>query len=249
VLEKAERFQLTDWKEKVSLIRQAGCPYIMVFRFDTVLAGYTGEEFIAALLKRIDIRYLIVGDDFKFGKNRYHGIPFLRKLFKARGGAVQMLRKRTITKETVSSSRIRAYIQAGDVVSAGRLLGRCFSLNGTVVSAKKLGRLIGVPTANLSVPASMILPRTGIYAARVLFRKKSYDAVANIGFNPTIDSENKQVCVEVHIFDFSRDIVGQTLTVFFIQRIRDERKFGSLAELSSAIQGDIAESKEILSRG
>lgn len=249
ILERTQRFHLTDWKEKVSLIRQAGCPYAIVFRFDTALAGYTGEAFIEAVLRQVNIRYLLVGDDFKFGKNRFHGIPFLRTLFKARGGAVQMLRKRKIHGETISSSQVRAYIQAGDVVSAGRLLGRNFSLNGIVVSAKRLGRLIGVPTANISVPPSMLLPRTGIYAVRVLLKGKSYDAVANIGFNPTIASDDKQLCFEVHIFDFSRDIAGQELTVFFEERIRDERKFDSLAALSAAIQQDIVESKKILSRG
>lgn len=240
VLAGARHFHLTGLEEKIEAIRKAGCPYMIVLRFDKRLAEYTGEDFIRRLLRTVSIRHLLVGEDFKFGKNRFHGIPFLRDFLKERGGSVRIYAKRIHHGVPVSSSCIRALLLSGDVEKSCNLLGQPYSLTAEVVTGKGIGRVLGVPTANLHLDEDKLIPGNGVYIVQVAIAGKKRWGVCNVGYSPTLDPGSSRKTVEVHILRHHRSLLRKEITVSFIKKIRDEKRFASLIALRSAIQKDIA---------
>lgn len=239
VLHKAEHFHLTDIEEKIDYIQKAGCPYYMVLRFDRRLAEYSGEKFIQELLTLLPLKHLIVGEDFKFGKNRYHGISFLKTFLKQRRGSVRIIKKRKSHHLPVSSSQIRDLLRNGRIEQANDLLNRAYAVTGTVIKGKGIGALLGVATANIDSAKHKVIPAQGVYAVFVTIDTKEYQGVCNIGFNPTIAGRLEKLSLEVHLLHFHQSIVGKKITVRFLKRIRDEKKFLSLHDLREAIEKDI----------
>jgi len=187
--------------------------------------------------------HLIVGADYAFGRNREGDVPFLQRKGAEFGFTVEALEPVRTGAEVYSSTLIRRRLGAGDVAGVVALLGRHFTLEGRVTHGANRGRQLGFPTANL-VTDKEILPRPGVYAVKVRWREEFFAGVMNIGFNPTFGTE--RISLEVHLLDFHGDLYGETLRVYFIERLRDEMVFPSAAALVEAIARDVAVARKIL---
>jgi len=242
--EKAPRL-LNTYAEKERLIAASCIDVLVEIPFNRVLAAMTPEQFVDdILLARIGVRHLVVGYDYTFGRNRSGNVEFLIETGKRLGFTVEVIGPVQRGEVTSSSTLIRRLLAAGDVVGVVGPLGRNFTLEGRVVHGVGRGRQIGIPTANL-LTEKEILPRPGVYAVRVKHQGVLCDGVMNIGFNPTFGLE--RISLEVHLLDFSGDLYGETLRVYFVERLRDERVFPSVEALKEAIHADIAQARKLLS--
>ncbi|HTF82621.1 MAG TPA: riboflavin kinase, partial [Cytophagales bacterium] len=197
------------------------------------------------IIGTIGTQTLLLGHDHRFGKNREGSFAYLKENESKFGIEVFEISRLDIDAAAVSSTRIREYIHAGNMPAAAALLGRYYSVYGTVISGKKLGRTIGYPTANIRVSnAQKLLPKLGVYAVAVELEQVYYGGMLSIGYNPTV-SDSDTIHVEVHIFDFNSDIYDKELTIQFLKRLRDELKFGSLEELKTQLHQDALDSKHI----
>ncbi len=235
---------LNTYAEKERLIA-ASCIDLMVsLRFTHELADLPAARFVTDILVgRLGLKHLIVGYNYAFGRNREGDVPFLRSQGKELGFAVEILEPVAVGSEVYSSTLIRRRLAAGDVAGVVALLGRHFTLEGRVIYGANRGRQLGFPTANLLTDKE-ILPRPGVYAVKVRHQDHFFDGVMNIGFNPTFGTE--RISLEVHLLDFDRQIYGDLLRVYFIERLRDEMIFPSGVELAGAITRDIVHAREVL---
>jgi riboflavin kinase/FMN adenylyltransferase len=195
------------------------------------------------LVDKIGIRHLVIGYDYRFGKGRGGNAELLRRMGEQLGFSVEVLEPISEGGEAYSSTRIREMIQQGEVGEVTGLLGRHFTFEGTVVHGFKRGGKLGFPTANLKTDKEL-LPKIGVYAVKVKRGEKFLDGVLNIGNNPTFEAAGQ--FIEVHLFDFSEQIYGENLRIYFIERLRDEMKFTDSARLVHAIQHDIDKARQIL---
>jgi riboflavin kinase / FMN adenylyltransferase len=241
--ERAPRL-LNTYAEKERLIA-ASCIDLMVsLPFTRQLAAMPADRFVTEILmRRIGLVHLIVGADYAFGRNREGDVPFLQRKGAEFGFTVEALEPVRTGAEVYSSTLIRRRLGAGDVAGVVALLGRHFTLEGRVTHGANRGRQLGFPTANL-VTDKEILPRPGVYAVKVRWREEFFAGVMNIGFNPTFGTE--RISLEVHLLDFHGDLYGETLRVYFIERLRDEMVFPSAAALVEAIARDVAVARKIL---
>jgi riboflavin kinase/FMN adenylyltransferase len=187
---------------------------------------------------------IFVGYNYRFGKGRKGNIQLLKDLGQELGFAVREVEQVSFEGEVVSSTRIRQLLKNGEVVHASRLLGRPYTLCGIVVKGDGRGRGLGFPTANIAAKHS-IIPSNGVYAVKLFVRDKYYDGIVNIGMRPTFDTNS--LAIEVHIFAFDEDIYGEEITLYFIQKIREEKKFQNAEALITQINADIKKAKNILS--
>jgi riboflavin kinase/FMN adenylyltransferase len=184
------------------------------------------------------VKYLVIGYDHHFGKDRGGNIKVLQQFEKDYGYEVEEIDALDIDHISISSSKIRHALEEGKITLANNYLGHYFFLYATVIPGKQLGRKLGYPTANLKSGSSdKLIPKIGVYFVEVVVDGLSYYGMMNIGYNPTTDSDQK-VKMEVHIFDFSRDIYKETVRINFIDYIRDEKKFNNLEELTLALDSD-----------
>jgi riboflavin kinase/FMN adenylyltransferase len=197
------------------------------------------------LVRALGLKHLIIGYDYAFGRDRQGDAAFLLKCGERCGFTVEVLLPITHDQEIYSSTRIRQLIQAGEVEVASSLLGRHFSLEGTVVRGAGRGHSLGFPTANLATDKE-ILPRTGVYAVKVRHGEAFLDGVVSIGRNPTFGGQ--ELTVEVHLLDVDENLYNETLRLYFMRRLRDEERFASVTALRAAITGDIDNARQILSR-
>jgi riboflavin kinase/FMN adenylyltransferase len=238
-----------SFREKVPVLRELGIDRLLRIRFDKRFAAVRATDFIRdALIEGLGVRHLVVGDDVHFGYGREGNIELLRDWGARHGFTVDSTSTIALQGERVSSTRLRALLREGDFEAAERLLGRPYSMAGKVVVGKRLGATIGVPTANLEL-RRLRAPLAGVYAVEV----RGLDApvlhgVANVGTRPTVDDGTK-ANLEVHILDFGQNIYRRTIDVVFRKRIREERRFGSLDELTSRIAIDIREAREFFGIG
>jgi len=224
---------------KLQVINSLGADTILLLRFDKPFSERTGEEFVRSLTSEAgQLRSICVGANFVFGHKRSGNVDLLRKLGSELSFTVHGLAAVALDGKAVSSTRIRQAIGTGNIDAAGQMLGRAYSLVGTVVSGDKLGRQLGFPTANLDV-AGLVLPPSGVYAAQARTDAKLHRAVVNIGSRPTLQNPKPQLTVEAHLLDFSGNLYGQELELFFVEKLRDERKFPSVSELRDQIAQDI----------
>lgn len=210
---------------------------------DAEFMSMSAEEFIdKILIGTFGCAHAVVGYNFRFGKDRYADASLLNSLCAKRGIECTIISRVTCDLKSgtvdASSSNIRLYLSEGDVESASRLLGRRYSLHGEVMHGKKIGRTIGIPTANIEVGDKIILPKTGVYATIARIDGCEYPSITNIGKNPTVSSEGR-VNVETNIFDFKDDIYSKEISIEFTERIRDEKKYADLTELKKQINADI----------
>jgi riboflavin kinase / FMN adenylyltransferase len=224
---------LVPLQRRIELLEEAGVDDILVLHFDEKLASLTPEQFADDVLRAAGIEVVAAGDGFRFGRGRAGDLGLLADLgFDVRH--VPLV-------ENISSSRIRQYLQAGDVTNAARLLGRPAEVEGIVVHGDHRGRLLGFPTANLQTPPDVLVPKLGIYAGATL----GHRAAVSIGTNPTYGGTERRA--EAHLLDFDGDLYGQRLVVELWEHLRDEAKFSSEAELVEAIAADCARTRAVKS--
>ena len=235
---------ITHTGQKLELIEKAGVDIIVCVSFDREFAAIPARDFVKEILvRKIGIREIVVGYDYTFGHNREGDINLLREMGEELGFVVHLVGPVQIEERLVSSTSIRRLVQEGRLDKAKVLLGRDFEVQGTVVKGRNRGgRLLGFPTANLN-PHGELLPQKGVYAVKVVIDDTFYNGVTNVGYNPTFG--NTGLTVETHILDYSGDLLGKTIKVQFIKRLRDERTFKTVEELSARIARDITQAREV----
>ena len=234
-------------ERKYELIEKNDIDHLVIIPFTKEFASTEANTFVKdVLINRIGVHELVVGYDHQFGKNRRGSFDELLKLAEAFSFKVDQIPAQDINNIAVSSTKIRNALKEGEVNMANQLLGYEYSITGAVVSGNRIGRKIGFPTANIELQDEYkLITAMGVYACRVLHKGKLYLGMGNIGFRPTIN--NSDLTIEVHIFDFDMDIYGETITIFFVDRIRDEVKFKDLEALKEQLVKDRETVKGILS--
>ena len=229
---------LTPLEEKIRLIDAMGIDIMILIDFNRDFSRLPPEVFIKEILvDKVGVRHLIVGHNYRFGKGKAGDTALLRRMSKKYGYSFTVVRNMKINGQTVSSSRIRQLLAWGRVCEASTLLGRAYSISGRVVKGAGRGeKILDTPTANL-VTEHEIVPREGVYAVKVLLDGRLFNGVANIGKNPTFGGTMPSY--EVHLFDFTGDIVGKRIRVYFVDRIRAERRFPDPGSLKEQIRKDI----------
>ena len=236
--------RLTTVSEKLRIFREAGVDFVLCLRFNARLANMTAAEFVDVILvKALAAKKIIVGDDFVFGKKGKGDFVFLSEVSEHYGFYVKLINSCKIHGVRISSSITRAAVEQGDFSSAKKMLGREYSITGKIVSGKKLGRVLGFPTANLQKLRGKLLP-LGVYVVKVILEERVFWGVANIGLENSARAQKK--LVEVYLFDFSEDIYGKILKIKLLHKIRDEIKFVSLEDLVAQIKADIEEARNFL---
>lgn len=236
--------RLTRFREKATLIADAGIDYLLCVPFNRLTADTGPSDIINDwLVNRLAARYIVVGDDFRFGRNAAGDYEMLRAAGDEHGFGVSQLGTLSIDSERVSSTRVREVLAQADFALAERLLGRPYSIGGRVVYGRQLGRQLGVPTANVRLQRYQAA-LAGVYAVTVGGLDQPYKGVANIGVRPTVDGA--EPLLEVNLFDFEGDLYGQFIEVTFRRKIRDEQTFDGLDALKAQIEADQGTAREML---
>ncbi len=230
--------RLMRLREKVEVLSSLGIDQIVCLKFNKVLRALSAQDFIIrVLVEGLRVKHLIVGDDFRFGCDRSGDFSMLYEYGKANGFSVKNTDTFESQGERISSTLVRRIINEGDFPRAAELLGRPFEIKGRVMHGKKLGRKLGFPTANININR-LRAPLSGVYAVLVKTESEIFEGAANVGIRPTIGDLERPL-LEVHIFNFDRDIYGSFLRVEFLHKIRDELKFNDLGRLATRIQKDM----------
>ena len=239
--------RLTRLREKLVALRRFSVDRVLCLRFDARLAALSADEFVQRILvDGLGVRYLVVGDDFRFGKGRTGDFGFLQRRGEQDGFQVAHMHSFMLDGERVSSTRIRAALRAGRLEQAEQMLGRGYRMLGRVAHGDKRGRTIGFPTANLFLHRHNT-PVQGVFAVEMygLDNEPVY-GVANVGTRPTVDGTRS--LLEVHLFDFSGDIYGRQVAVEFVHKIRAEKRFASFDELKQQIERDVQTARTCFAR-
>lgn len=236
-------FRLTPVRAKVRAVSRLPMDAFFVFAFNAAFASMSAHDFVRnVLIDGLHASRIVVGEDYRFGKNREGDVDFIRKNFPDLP-VVAVTKIRDENDEIISSSRIRAFIRDGKVDAAAKLMGRPFEVEGRVVHGFKRGRTIGFPTININ-PKESITPKNGVYAAVVDTGGQTYDAVANVGTRPTVNGEG--VLLEAFLIGFSGDLYGKRVRVKLLKFIRPEIRFSSMEELKRQIETDTQQAQRIL---
>lgn len=223
---------------KERLLRQCGVSEVVTLDFDAGLASLTASRFLEMLALKYGVRHLVLGFNTTMGSDRVSGLEEFRRIASGLGMSVEIAPE---LGHGISSSAIRRSIAAGDVEKAAEMLGRPYRLEGRVVHGRQLGRKLGWPTANLEPePSSQTMPGRGVYACRAQVEGDSrcYPAMVNVGTRPTVDGADAMMSVEAHLLDFDGDLYGRRLTLDFIRRLRDERRFDNVGQLAGQLSAD-----------
>src|SRR5204863_1491129 len=237
---------LTATQHKIKLIRNLGVVHLLVIKFNKAFAATAPEDFVQQLVTHSKpLREICVGHEWSFGKGRRGNLALLRKLGVQIDFEVVGIPPVTLENgELVSSTAIRHAVEAGDLAEAAEMLGREYTILGTVVRGDNLGKRIGFPTANLSAHSEQF-PPNGVYVAEATLDGRIYAGVLNLGCRPTLSSGKSERILEVHLLDFDRDIYGKDIEVRFIRYLRSERKFDSLEALARQIERDVRQAREL----
>ncbi len=244
--------RLLPLEDRIRMLLAVGASGAWVLPFDRKTAALPAERFVEeVLLSRSRLSGLVVGPDFRFGANREGDSALLSWYGEKKGFEVVVVPPLTVDGTRVSSTLVRRLLQEGNVAAATRFLGRTYRVKGTVVKGKQVGTCLGFPTANLSLTDDVLVPANGIYVVRMRIGRTPADSapldgVANVGHRPTVD--NGPLQVEAHLFGIERPLYGEAVTLEFLERIRDERKFGTLEELRAAIRQDVETARGYFSR-
>ncbi len=239
----AKGSMLMSWRERMLALRKTGVDAVLCMPFNRVVSQMAAEDFVRELVEQLGLRYLLIGDDFQFGRGRQGDFRLLEKLGKEMGFQVEQSETHNLGGERISSTRVRQALASGNLVEAEQLLGRPYTICGRVIRGKQLGKQLGFPTANIALrrrrPAM-----GGVYAVRVeLPEGDSALGVANLGIRPAVNSLEHPL-LEVHLLDREENLYGEQLQVQFLKRLRDETKFDSLASLKTAIAKDIQQARD-----
>jgi len=235
---------LTTLDEKAWLLDQLGLDHLVVIPFTPQVAALSPPAFMQRLLRGMQLRRIVIGEDFRFGHGRRGDPAFLRRFGTRHGFTVQVGPTLTRGRAPVSSSRIRRLVLLGQVRAAAQLLGRDYFMRSAVEHGVERGRQLGFPTANLRIAPNKLLPATGIYAARVDVDERSYAGALSLGFRPTFGGNS--LTVEVFVLDFDGDLYDTILTVWFVQRLRAEKRYASVPALQQQMARDVENTRRIL---
>lgn len=236
--------ELTTLQEKLALLKMLGADFAFVADFPS-FRDLSAESFVCEILMNLcNCRFSVCGYDFRFGKKACGNAETLKAFFKDFCETVDCVKYDSIP---AASSTVREYLYNGDVEAAAKMLGHPYSVTSAVVHGKQLGRTLGFPTANLIFPENKLIPKHGVYATLVKIKDlgKTYIGVSNVGKNPTVNDKNNVTC-ETYILDFSGDIYGKEICVEFHKMLREEKKFSSIDELTSAILKNADQARELL---
>lgn len=225
-------------KEKEEFLENYGIDYLYCQNFDDNFKNTSAEDFFNEILvKKFNAKHIVSGDDWHFGKDKRGDVCMLEKMCNEKNIGFTVVERLKIDGETVSSSLIRSCIADGNIKKANALLGRNFSIEGTVTEGKRLGGKIGFPTVNFAAEKGRILPQNAVYASYVIYGGEKYLAMTNVGDNPTVD-KNIDVRTETHIFDFDKNMYGEKMKICFLDKIRDEIRFPSVDALVCQLKRD-----------
>ncbi|MFA6542890.1 MAG: bifunctional riboflavin kinase/FAD synthetase [Limisphaerales bacterium] len=231
--------------QKLRAIESLGIANALLIRFDRAFSGQTGEQFIRGLARDFGhLHSVSVGSEFTFGHKRSGDVALLRQLGAELMFTVHGLAAVSLDGEAVSSTRIRETVRSGDLDAASQMLGREYSIAGTVIEGDRVGRKLGFPTANLDV-SGLALPPNGVYAVHVRLRGREHRGALNLGVRPTVANPVPRLQCEVHLLDFTEDIYGAELELTFAARLRDEQKFPDMAALQAQVTRDLAAARDL----
>lgn len=237
---------LSTFEEKASYLRKLGIEHLVKIPFTKSFSENSSDEFIQKILvDKIGTKKLVIGYDHKFGKNREGSFEHLKANEALYGFEVEEISRQDIDDVGVSSTKIRKALAEGEIDIANEYLGRFYSLAGKVIQGRQLGRDLGFPTANIQLTDSYkLVPGDGVYAVEVMHKAHLYHGMLNIGYRPTVDGISK--VMEVHIFNFDENIYSHELRIFFVKKIRQEKKFSSVEELKVQLVSDKKAAQKIL---
>ena len=240
---------LTSTQHNIHLMKRLGVDALLIQLFDLEFSHTTPDEFVARLVRNSDrLRTICVGEGWMFGANRSGNIQLLDALSKQYGFELRTIPPVEIDGAIVSSTRIREAVERGDFTIAERLLGRPFTILGTVDSGQQLGRQLGFPTANLRAHNEQF-PPNGVYAVVAWHADRQFGGVVNIGVRPTIQSATGERLLELHLFDFDQEIYGEEVEVQFLRFLRPEQKFSDIEELRRQIAKDVSLARDVYLKG
>ena len=237
---------ITTMQEREQLLRAMGVDHLIVQPFDKEFSRLSATEFVRDLLvNRIGMKTLVIGYDHHFGRNREGSYKDLEEMAPLYGYRLEEIPEQVVSEVAVSSTKIRQALIAGDVATAGKLLGHDFTITGSVERGDQIGRTIGFPTANIGVKEGYkLIPADGIYAVRIVLNEKALKGMLYIGNRPVVNGTKQNI--EVNIFDFDEEIYGQSLVVKLVARLRDEKKIQTLDELKELLEEDRLNATKIL---
>lgn len=225
--------------QKRDIIEKLGFDVCVVYPFDEATKNMSAASFVRdVLVKQLDTKKIVVGEDFCFGHEKSGNVRYLESVSGIYGFELSIIKKIKSGDEIISSTNIKKYLDMGDVHKASMLLGREYSIEGTVKKGEQIGRTIGFPTANIIPDEDIYLPKYGVYESEVIVDGKLFRGITNIGNRPTVNGKNTSV--ETYIKDFSEDIYGKIITVVLKKFIRPEQRFNSVDELKTQITVDLS---------
>lgn len=239
-------FYITPMEQKLRLLESMEVDIVFVVRFTSDFAKLSPHEFIEKFIVDLNVKHVTAGFDFSFGSFGQGSMDTMQELSESRY-EVNVVQKKTDETEKISSTRIRQELKSGNMDKARALLGRPYQIPGVVVHGDKRGRQIGFPTANIQAQEGSFIPANGVYAVKMLVQNEWIEGVCNVGFKPTFNNpEHKKLTIEVHLFDFDKNIYGEEVFVDWFKRIRDEQKFDGIHALKEQIEKDKQSSIETL---
>ncbi|MEW6716329.1 MAG: bifunctional riboflavin kinase/FAD synthetase [Chloroflexota bacterium] len=240
-------YLLSTPEEKAQQMASLGVDYLITHPFNKQVAAMSALQFMQLLSDQLGLRYLFVGYNFALGHNREGDLYHLRGLGRKLGYTVRVFSPVRLSGEVVSSSGIRDLLTSGEVKKASEWLGRRYKLSGVVVRGDDRGKKLGIPTANLDIRADLVQPRAGVYACWAIINGDRWGAVSNVGVRPTFEFQPVAPRVEAHLFDFEGDLYGQVISLEFLSRLREEKRFPNENALVDQIRGDIENARGMLS--
>lgn len=240
---------LTTVNEKIELLKSYGLDELLIINFTPEFAALSSKQFIENyIINTIGVNTFFIGHDHQFGKDRQGNEASLRDMAALNNFAVSSIEGFTVDNDIISSTKIRRFVETGDMENAAKFLGRFYSVSGIVVKGDQRGRTLGFPTANVKPDDDFkLLPQIGIYAIRVHLENRILNGVLSIGKRPTFYNEGN-IVIEANIFDFDEDIYDSFLKLEVVKKIRDEKRFSGKDELIAQMHLDAAESKKILNK-
>lgn len=229
---------LMDNKTKLNSLEKLGVDIVNLVEFNYDYMKIYPEDFIFNMIRCYNPKGFIVGFNYRFGYKNSGDIELFKKYSTKMNFDLHVVESVTYKNEVVSSSRIRTLIAEGNVSEANHMLLNPFAIRGLVVRGKQLGRTIGFPTANLKYDNNFIIPGRGVYFTIVNYKGISYKGITSVGFNPTVNLVEDNISIETYILDFDKNIYGEHIQLYFINRMRDEIKFNSLTELTNQLKKD-----------
>ena len=230
-------------EQRVEYIEKVGADFVYFENFDVQFMNMSASDFAKMLKDKFDVKCVVAGFDYTFGRKGEGDAALLCEYGAMLGFDVVIVDALERGGEVISSTKIREFISEGNVLSVNDFLGREYSLSGKVVHDRGVGREMGLPTANIQISEDVLLLKNGVYAAYTIIDEKKYPCVVNIGVRPTF--ELSKMSVEAHIIDFDKDLYDENITIYFLCRMRDEKKFSSKEDLVNQISADIGKSKAL----